>query len=83
MSIKKIFSKSLPSLWVTRYGYEFSKTQKSGLLMGKPLDFSCEKLIVDELILFVVPAVELSDLCAYLLRWVLSVELSHSLEVYL
>lgn len=44
--------------------------------------FIC-KLVVDELLVIVVPAVELSDLLTDLLRRMLSVELSHSLEVYL
>lgn len=44
--------------------------------------FIC-KLVVDELLVIIVPAVELSDLLTNLLRRMLSVELSHSLEVYL
>mgnify|MGYP000181727708 CR=1 FL=1 len=44
--------------------------------------FICE-LVVDELLVIIVPAVELSDLLTNLLRRMLSVELSHSLEVYL
>ena len=44
--------------------------------------FIC-KLVVDELLVIIVPAVELSDLLTNLLRRMLSMELSHSLEVYL
>ena len=39
--------------------------------------------VVDELVLFVVPAVQLSDLLADLLGRMLCVKLSHSLEVNL
>lgn len=41
------------------------------------------KLVVDELLVIVVPAVELSDLLTNLLRRMLGMELSHSLEVNL
>ncbi len=41
---------------------------------------SLSRSVVDELVL-VAPAIELSDLSAYLLRGVLSSKLSHSLEV--
>ena len=42
-----------------------------------------ERLVVDQLVSFVVPAVKLSDLLADNFGGVLGVELSHSLEVYL
>ncbi len=61
--------------------------QKKNDLHCKPFSFYAIificKLVVDELLVIVVPAVELSNLLTNLLRRMLSVELSHSLEVYL
>ena len=42
-----------------------------------------KRLVVDQLIILVVPAVKLTDLCADFLRRMLGSKLSHSLEVYL
>lgn len=42
-----------------------------------------KRLVVDQLIVLVVPAVKLTDLCADFLRRMLGSKLSHSLEVYL
>lgn len=61
--------------------------QKKNDLHCKPFSFYAIificKLVVDELFVIVVPAVELSDLLTNLLRRMLGMELSHSLEVNL
>ena len=40
-------------------------------------------LIVDELVILIVPAIELTDLFAYLFRRVLTGQLTHGFEMYL
>ena len=54
-------------------------------MYGNPLIIGLERfeLVVDELAALVVPAVQLTDLCADFLRRMLGSKLSHSLEVNL
>ena len=47
------------------------------------LNILYNKLVVDELIFFVIPAVKLSNFFTNLFCWMFSSKLSHSLEVYL
>ena len=77
-------------MFTTDYDYtiipEFIKVSKEfknrDALKGIP-EFVSEKLVIDELVSFVVPAVKLSYFLTDLLRLMLSSKLSHGLEVYL
>ena len=47
------------------------------------LNLLCNKLVIDEFVFFVVPAVKLSNFFTNLFCWMFSCKLSHSLEVNL
>ena len=76
--ITRILCRAAQITWAVLYHNDKKRTARRLLFLK-----SDKLLVVDELVLFVVPAVQLSDLLADLLGRMLCVQLSHSLEVNL